>query len=59
MGVTPDELELPIVVTDTVNELSKITGVNRGTISSCISRGLEGSKTGIKFVRVEFYEDDI
>lgn len=60
MAVTADELELPLAVTTTVVELSKLTGYSRSAIFTSISRNKSGRKTGCKFVKIDDGgEDDV
>lgn len=36
LGVTPDELELPLVIAGNLQELSEITGFTKAALSSAI-----------------------
>lgn len=36
LGVTPDELELPLVIAGNLQELSEITGLTKAALSSAI-----------------------
>lgn len=56
LAVTPDDLELPIAVADTVAEMSQITGVKKNSLSSMISNQRSGRKIGMKFYRVGLEE---
>lgn len=58
MAVTPDKFELPLAVADSLEELSKITGIARGNIAANISKGRSGGKIGMKFVRVQVMYDN-
>lgn len=58
LGVTADKYELPLIVTDTVVELAKITGVDSRTLRDRISKGCSGKNTGIKFIKVEVKDED-
>lgn len=53
MSVTADEYELPICITDTVEELAAIYGITRDTIYSTISLNKNGKRNGYKFVKVK------
>lgn len=53
MAVTADRLELPIAVEDTAVKLAKKMGVNPSNIRDAVSKGLDGSRIGIKYVKVE------
>lgn len=53
MSVTADEYELPICITDTVEELAAIYGITRDTIYSAISLNKNGKRNGYKFVKVK------
>lgn len=56
--VTLDELQLPILQTDTIEEMSKLTGVPAMTIRSQIwrqSRGLDGK---YEFIEVDIGDED-
>lgn len=59
MAVTPDELELPLAVFDTAKELAARFSVSPGCVASCIKKNKSGKTTGRKFVRVEFYDEDL
>lgn len=52
MKVSKDNLELPIAVADTVEELAKIVGVNRTTV-------FRGLKKGNEYVKVDVSTDEI
>lgn len=52
MAVTPDIYELPIDFADTATELGKRLGKSRVLISSSICHNRDGSRTGMKFVKV-------
>lgn len=57
MAVTPDKLELPIAVADSLEMLSEITGIAKGSIASSISKERSGKKNGMKFVSVQIMYD--
>ena len=52
MIVTADKYELPLFVSDSCVELSKITGKGINNIYSSISKDKPGTRNGYKFVRV-------
>lgn len=58
MAVTPDELELPLAVADSLEELAEITGFAKSSISCSLSRNRSGTKHGVKFVRVQIMYDN-
>lgn len=47
MAVTPDKYELPLVVTETLRELSFILGTKENNLSSSLSRKRSGKKKRI------------
>ena len=53
MAVTPDEYELPLMVTNNIQELAKKYKTTSNNILSSISKNKNGKNTGRKFVRVE------
>lgn len=53
LAVTTDELELPIVVADTVAELARRLGKKPNDISSAWCKKLSGKNWGVKVVKVE------
>lgn len=58
MAVTPDELELPMVVADSCAELAGIFNVKTHVVYSAISHRQSGKNSGRKFVRVEVNDND-
>lgn len=56
MAVTPDKYELPLVVTETLRELSFILGTKENNLSSSLSRKRSGKKKGYKIVKVKMEE---
>ena len=52
MAVTPDELELPLFVTDNCKELAQKYNTSTDTVYSQITRKCDGSRKGVKFVKV-------
>lgn len=60
MCITTGELELPIVVRDTVKELAEAVGMKKSYISNCIAKGTitKGyDPKGNKFIRVNIEEE--
>lgn len=58
LAVTPDRLELPIIVAETLKELSEHCGFSKETIMYGICRNRSGKRTKMKFVRVEAEEEE-
>ena len=58
MAVTSDDLELPVYVTDDYKELAEAYGINKFTLLSSISKGLNGRYNGVKFVKVIIDDED-
>lgn len=52
LAVTPDELELPLAVAETADELGKMLGISGNTIMASEFRGAGGRCSGRKFVKV-------
>lgn len=57
LGVTPDELELPLVIAGNLQELSEITGLTKAALSSAIhfdkKSKKSGQKRGMRFRKLE------
>lgn len=53
MEVTNDEIELPLIVSDSLDELSKKSGRTKCAIKNAIIRGYSGRNKGSKFVKTE------
>lgn len=53
MIVTADRYELPMLVADSLDELSEFSGKTKTNISSCISKKKNGKNNGYKFIRIE------
>ena len=53
MKVTKDRYELPLVVADSVLELARMLGVDRGSIYKCLKRAKHGSKSQYLKILVE------
>ena len=58
MAVEPDKYELPIYVTDNLQDMSDRFGVSKNTIKTSIAHDRKGNLTGRKFVKVEFEENE-
>ena len=58
MAVTPDEYELPLFVTESLDEMAKKFNKTKSMISSSICHERQGGRCGIKFIRVEVENDD-
>lgn len=52
MAVTSDKYEIPIFVTNNIEEMAEKFNVTKNGILSSISHNLNGAKKGYKFVRV-------
>lgn len=52
MAVTPDELELPLFVTDYCRELANKYGISNDNLLSQIAHNCSGRDRGAKFIRV-------
>ena len=57
MLVTPDEFELPVFVTDNIEELANYVGTKSTNIRSAISHAKK-RKYKCRFKRIEFDADD-
>lgn len=58
MLVSQDEYELPLAVTDTMDELVRIAGVIGGTVAAAISRRGKAKHTSHSKYRVVWVEED-
>ena len=58
LEVTPDEYELPLVVTDSPSKFAKICGVCPNTVSSSCSLHQKGIYKRTRFVSVEVDDED-
>lgn len=56
MAVTPDKYELPLVISESLDEISIKTGVKKHAILSSICHNRSGKNTGYKFLRIELCE---
>lgn len=52
MAVTPDEYELPLFVTDNLDEMAARFGKSKACILSSISHKRVGHRKGVTFVRI-------
>lgn len=59
LAVTPDELELPIVVADTAVELASRLEKKPNDISSAWYKKLSGKNWGFKVVKVEVSNNEL
>ena len=58
MMVTRDEYELPILITDSIDELAEKTGKSKNSILSSISHYLSGRYPYSPYRRIEIEEDE-
>lgn len=56
LAVTADKYELPLMVTDNIQELAEKYKTTGNNIRSSISKGINGKCSGRKFVKVEVEE---
>lgn len=56
--VSQDEYELPLAVTDTMDELARIAGVTGDTVAAAISRRGKAKHTSHSRYRVVWVEED-
>lgn len=52
MAVTADRYELPLYITDTIRDLADNYNISASGVSAAIKNMENGSRRGIKFVRV-------
>ena len=57
MGVTPDEYELPLCVSDTAAELARMYGMTPNAVYCNICNNQDGTRNGIKFLRIEVEDE--
>ena len=57
MKITSDELQLPVAIADTAEELSEITGAKTNSIQSIASRLVRGKIDKGTFVYVDVEEE--
>lgn len=53
LAVTDDELELPLIVSDTIKELSNKTNISTITIYSSIYKNSVKTRIGMRFRRIK------
>ena len=53
IAVTADKYELPMAVADTQRELGKMTGKSEKQVCEAINKKMNGTRTGVKFLRVD------
>lgn len=58
MKVTPDKLQLPLGVAETVGELAEICGVSEWTIRASLKRDRQGKLKNTRYVKVEMPKED-
>lgn len=58
MGVTPDEYELPLCVSDTATELARMYGMTPNAVYCNIYNNQDGTRNGIKFLKIEIDEEE-
>ena len=58
MAVTTDEYELPLATGDTARELGKLVGVSANLIHSSISKKQTGTTRKMRFVKVDWIDDE-
>lgn len=58
MAVTADKYELPLYVTENLDEMADKFHKTKGCILSSISHQRKGKKGGIMFLRIEEENDD-
>jgi hypothetical protein len=59
MAVTPDELELPLFVTDSRKELAEKYNIDPENLSAQITHANNGKRRGAKFLRIVFDDDEV
>lgn len=58
MKVTPDKLQLPLGVADTVLELAEMCDVSEWTIRASLKRDRQGLLKNTRYVKVELPAED-
>jgi len=58
MRISSDKYELPMAVTDTVTELSQLTGQSQHCINSIVSRTRQGKKGSVIQVEIDDEGED-
>lgn len=57
MMVSSDKYTLPLVVADSIKELSDRTGVNRYTIASALCHTRKGDRHSSRYIEVEIDDE--
>lgn len=57
LGVTTDEFELPLCVSDTAAELARMYGMTPKAVYSNMHNKQSGKNNGIKFLRIEVEDE--
>ncbi|SMB86395.1 hypothetical protein SAMN00017477_0892 [Peptoniphilus asaccharolyticus DSM 20463] len=57
LGVTTDEFELPLCVSDTAAELARMYGMTPNAVYCNIYNNQDGTRNGIKFLRIEVEDE--
>ena len=55
MAVTPDELELPVAVESTMEDLAETFNTTKSSVATSISKNRISKRSGVKFIRVNVY----
>ena len=58
MEITKDKYELPLCAVDSLKELSRVTGVDKESISSVMSRFRKGKIKFSRFIVVEVEDEE-
>ena len=58
MGVTTDEYELPLCVSDTAAELARMYGMTPNAVYCNLYNNQTGRNNGIKFLKIEIDEEE-
>lgn len=53
LAVTCDDMELPLYVTESLDELCNKFGVSKNVVLSSIAHHHSGKRRGVKFARIE------
>lgn len=57
LGVTTDEFELPLCVSDTAAELARMYGMTPNAVYCNIYNNQDGTRNGIKFLKIEVEDE--
>ena len=58
MAITADDLELPLAVAESANELAEMFRTKTQYIYECIARNRSGAYLGYKFIKIECEDDE-